>query len=55
MEGINTLLRKENQKLEEENTIIKNSNKNDKTNNTNKMDKLETHVKNVQKSFNRRE
>ena len=51
MEGINTLLRKENQKLEEENTIIKNSNKNDKTNNTNKMDKLETHVRNVQKSL----
>ena len=51
MESINTLLRKENQKLKKENTIIKNSNKNDKTNNTHKIDELETQVKKLQKSL----
>ena len=48
IEGVNTLLRKENQKLREENTVIKNSNKVNKAINTNKINELETQVKNLQ-------
>ena len=51
IEGINTLLREENQKLREENTTIKNSNKVNKANNTNKINELEIQVKNLQKSL----
>ena len=51
IEGINTLLREENQKLREENAIIKNSNKVNKANNTNKINELETQEKNLQKSL----
>ena len=51
IEGINTLLREENQKLREENTTIKNSNKVIKANNTNKINELEIQVKNLQKSL----
>ena len=51
IEDINTLLREENKKLREENTIIKNSNKVDKASKTNKINELETQVKNLQKSL----
>ena len=51
IDGINTLLREENQKLREENAIIKNSNNVNKANNTNKINKLETQVKSLQKSL----
>ena len=51
IEGINTLLREENQKLREENAIIKNSNKVNKANNTNQINELETQEKNLQKSL----
>ena len=51
IEGINTLLREENQKLREENTTIKNSNKVINANNTNKINELEIQVKNLQKSL----
>ena len=44
-------LRKEKQKLREENTIVKNSNKVNKANNTNKINELETQMKNLQKSL----
>ena len=51
IEDITTLLREENQKLKEENAIIKNSNKVNKANSTNKINKLETQVKNLEKSL----
>ena len=51
IEGINTLLREEKQKLKEENAIIKNSNKVNKENNINKINELETQVKHLQKSL----
>ena len=51
IDGINTLLREENQKLREENAIIKKSNNVNKANNTNKINKLETQVKSLQKSL----
>ena len=49
--GTNTLLQEESEKLREKNTIIKNSNKFDQANNTNKMNEFETQVKNLQKSL----
>ena len=49
IEGINTLLRVEKQNLRDENPIIKNSNKADQANNTNKIKELETQVKHLQK------
>ena len=49
--GTNTLLQEESEKLREKNTIIKNSNKFDQANNTNKMNECETQVKNLQKSL----
>ena len=45
------MLPEENQKLREENTIIKNSNKINKANDTNKINELETQEKNLQKSL----
>ena len=45
------MLPEENQKLREENTIIKNSNKTNKANDTNKINELETQEKNLQKSL----
>ena len=51
IEGINTLLRENNQKLREENTIIKNWNEVNKASSTNKISELETQVKNLQKSL----
>ena len=49
IEGINTVLREEKQKLRKENAIIKNSKKVNKENNINKINKLETQVKHLQK------
>ena len=46
-----SILRYENQKLREENKIIKNSSEVNKANNTNKINELETQVKNIQKSL----
>ena len=45
------MLRVEKQNLREENPIIKNSNKVDQANNTNKIKELETQVKHLQKSL----
>ena len=43
------MLRVEKQNLRDENPIIKNSNKADQANNTNKIKELETQVKHLQK------
>ena len=51
VECINILLPEENQKLREENTIIKNSDKTNKAHDTNKINELETQKKNLQKSL----
>ena len=51
IEGINTLLPENNQKLREENTIIKNWNEVNKASSTNKINELETELKNLQKSL----